>query len=142
MDQLEPPTRSSSNSAGPAASSGSASGAVSSAAPKRQRYPSDLSDAQWKRIEPLVARKAGRGRKPEVSLREIVNAMHYRWTTNCAWRMLPHDFPAWNTVYFYYRTWREKNILTELRIMLIERPTVMDITRQQIAESRDARRAS
>ena len=108
--------------------------------PQRQRYPTDVSDPQWLRIEPLVRRQGGRGRKAEVSLREVVNALHYRWTTGCTWRMLPHDFPPWNTVYFYYRSWRQKGVLPQLHAMLIERPTVMELTQQQIDRDRVRRR--
>ena len=110
------------------------------ASPERLSYPTDLSDAQWLRIEPVVRRKGGRGRKSEVSLREIVNALHYRWATGCTWRMLPHDFPPWNTVYFYYRAWRERGVLPQLRAMLIERPTVMELHEQQVRAKRDADR--
>lgn len=98
----------------------------------RARYPSDLSDSQWRRVQPLVERPENRrGRRPNVSMREIVDAMHYRWTTNCAWRMLPHDFPPWNTVYFYYRAWRSKGILPRLQAMLIERPVIAETLADQ-----------
>ena len=110
--------------------------------PSRQRYPTDVSDPQWLRVKPIVTRRRGRGRKPEVSLREIVNALHYRWSTGCTWRMLPHDFPPWNTVYFYYRTWREKGILPQLRATLIERPTVMELHQQQLDQKRRNQRRS
>ena len=104
----------------------------------RGRYPTDLTDAQWRRVRALVERTKGRGRRPNVSIREIVNAMHYRWRTGCTWRMLPHDFPPWNTVYFYYRTWRRKGILPRLQAMLIERPTVIEQFKDEMVEKRRA----
>ena len=104
----------------------------------RPAYPSDISDAQWERVQPLVHRQSGRGRRPTVSLREVIDALHYRWTTGCAWRMLPHDFPPWNTVYFYYRSWRKAGVLPRLQAMLIERPTVDETAHPP----RDARKSA
>jgi len=71
---------------------------------RRIPYPSDMSQAQWDAIDLLLPCEAERGRMRENSLREVVNAINYRWTTGCSWRMLPHDFPTWQTVYSHYRT--------------------------------------
>jgi transposase len=72
----------------------------------RKHYPSDLSDAQWEILEPLLGSPAsGRGRRPAVSRREIVNAIFYVLRTGCQWRHLPHDLPNWNTVYWYFARW-------------------------------------
>jgi putative transposase len=75
----------------------------------RRRYPSDLTDAQWCNIEDLFPRpgrpKAGRPRTYPV--REIVNAVFYLARSGCAWRMLPHDFPPWKAVSYYFYTWRD-----------------------------------
>ena len=77
----------------------------------RKRYPSDLTDLQWDNIEPLFppqGRPAGRpGRPRTYPLREIVNAVLYLARGGCAWRMLPHDFPPWKTVSYYFYTWRD-----------------------------------
>jgi putative transposase len=51
----------------------------------------------------------------------VVNAVNYRWTTGCAWRMLPHDFPPWETVYTYFRDWRRNGTLPELRTICLQR---------------------
>lgn len=72
----------------------------------RRAYPTDLTDGQWAILEPLVpAPKAG-GRPPRHDRRELVNAMLYVLRTGCAWRLLPHDMPPWQTVYHYFRLWR------------------------------------
>lgn len=63
----------------------------------RQAYPTDLSDTEWLILEPLllaVLSLSGRGRPRQVELREIVNAIFYVLRSGCAWRLLPHDFPA------------------------------------------------
>ena len=69
-------------------------------------YPSDLTDEQWLLIETLLPSAKPGGRRRGVNLREIVNAIFYISRGGCAWRMLPHDFPPWSTVYHYYRQWR------------------------------------
>ncbi len=75
----------------------------------RKPYPTDLSDAQWEQLEPLIPKpKSGtrKGGRPAVDRREIVNAMFYHVRTGGAWRLLPHDFPPWQTVYGRFRAWR------------------------------------
>jgi transposase len=82
---------------------------VSEAAPDlpgRRAYPSDLTDAQWALIEPLVPKCKSGGRPEAHSRRELVNAMLYVLHNGCTWRALPHDFPPWPTVYTYFRLWR------------------------------------
>ena len=73
----------------------------------RQRYPTDLTDAQWRRIEPYVPRPKEGGRPATVERREIVNAILYVVGEGIRWRALPHDFPSWKTVYHYFRVWRD-----------------------------------
>ncbi len=73
----------------------------------RQAYPTDLTDAQWRRIEPQVPMPKPGGRPASVSRREIVNAVFYVVRNGCTWRALPHDFPRWSTVYHYFRMWRD-----------------------------------
>jgi transposase len=67
-------------------------------------YPSDLTDAQWALIEPMVPVKPG-GRPAKHPRRRIVDAILYVNRTGCAWRQLPHDFPPWDTVYWYFKRW-------------------------------------
>ena len=73
----------------------------------REPYPTDLTDAQWKRIEPQVPKPKAGGRPASVDRREIVNAIFYVVRNGCTWRALPHDFPRWQTVYHYFRLWRD-----------------------------------
>jgi len=73
---------------------------------KRKAYPSDLSDAEWERLKPLLPMPKERGRKRQVNLREIVNAIFYVLHTGCQWDYLPHDFPPADTVYGYFRQWK------------------------------------
>src|SRR6266536_6702708 len=70
---------------------------------KTKRYPTDLTDEEWAKVEPLLPRRSKRGRPREVDLREIMNAIRYLVRTGCGWRMLPTDFPPWETVYWWFR---------------------------------------
>src|SRR5215204_708648 len=73
----------------------------------RRAYQSDLSDAEWACIEPHVPVPKAPGRPRIHTLREIFDAVFYDVVRGgCAWRLLPHDFPPWKTVYHYFRTWR------------------------------------
>lgn len=87
----------------------------------RRRYPSDLTDAQWWEIDPLLPLGYERGRHRTTDLREVVNAINYRWNTGCTWRMLPHDFPPWGTIYTYYRRFLRDGTLGEIRDVLLRR---------------------
>lgn len=70
---------------------------------KTKRYPTDQTDEEWARIAPLMPPPAKTGRPREVDLREVVNAIRYLVRTGCGWRMLPKDFPPWQTVYDWFR---------------------------------------
>src|ERR687892_682139 len=72
----------------------------------RKPYTTDLSDAEWNYIEPHLPAPKGYGRPRTHSLREILNAVFYLLKSGCQWRLLPHDFPRWPTVYWYFRKWR------------------------------------
>jgi putative transposase len=72
----------------------------------RRSYPSDLTDAQWGRLRPLLPAAKSGGRPRTVDLREVVNGVLYRLREGCTWRALPHDLPPWGTVHTYFRTWR------------------------------------
>lgn len=89
----------------------------------RKPYATDLSDLEWLILEPLlltVLKLSNRGRPRQVDLREIVNAIRYVLRTGCAWRLLPHDFPAWQTVYGYFRRWRDSGVWEQLNDALRE----------------------
>src|SRR5271154_6161033 len=70
---------------------------------KTKRYPSDLTDEEWARIEPFLPRASKAGRPIEVDLREVLNAIRYMARSGGGWRMLPNDFPPWQTVYWWFR---------------------------------------
>ena len=91
--------------------------------PPTRRYPTDLTDRQWELIESLLPEPPGgpAGRPVEHSKREVVNAILYLTRTGCAWRMLPKDFPPWQTVYGYFRAWKRDRTLDRLHDALRER---------------------
>jgi putative transposase len=72
----------------------------------RKAYQSDLSDEEWSFLEPHLPAPKATGRPKMHSTREILNAVFYIVRGGCAWRLLPHDFPPWKTVYHYFRYWR------------------------------------
>lgn len=86
---------------------------------RRPRYPSDLNDHQWALISPLIGPPSELGRPRQHSTRQIVDALNYRWQTGCVWRMLPHDFPPWRTVYSYFRLWQRRGILKSIRTEIL-----------------------
>lgn len=80
----------------------------------RQAYTSDLTDAQWAVLEPLLPPPKSGGRPRSVDLREVVNGLLYLLHTGCPWRSLPHDLPPWGTVWTYFRRWRDDGTLERL----------------------------
>jgi transposase len=85
----------------------------------RRRYATDLTDREWALLAPLIPAPKPGGRPAVHDRRELVNAMLYWLRAGCAWRLLPHDFPPWQTVYHYWRVWRQQGrwerILARLR---------------------------
>lgn len=73
---------------------------------KRTSYPTDLTDKEWRILAPLIPPPKSGGRKREVEVRAVLNAIFYLLRTGCAWRLLPNDFPKWRTVYDYFRKWK------------------------------------
>ena len=72
----------------------------------RIAYPSDLTDAQWRLIVKRIPPAKDGGRHRSVNMREVINGILYLVRTGCSWRQLPHDFPPWGTVHWYYRCFR------------------------------------
>ena len=87
---------------------------------KRKAYPTDLTDAQWTILEPLIPEARPGGRKRTTDMREVLNAIFYLLRAGCAWRMLPHDFPAWQTVYKYFRRFKQDEVWQMLNDALRE----------------------
>ena len=93
----------------------------------RQRYPSDLTDLQWDNIEHLFPQARGNlGRPRTYPLREVVNAVMYLARGGCTWRMLPHDFPPWKTVSYYFYTWRDQGVWEQVHAALRQEIRVGD----------------
>ena len=80
----------------------------------RRAYPSDLSDTEWRILEPLLPPEKPGGRHRGYALREIINAIQYLIRCGGAWRSLPHDLPHWQSVYHYFQQWKRDG--TWLRI--------------------------
>jgi len=80
----------------------------------RIAYPSDLTDAQWHLIEKRIPPAKPGGRHRSVDVREVMNGILYLVRTGCSWRQLPHDFPPWGTVHFYYWSFRQQDLWQEI----------------------------
>jgi putative transposase len=83
----------------------------------RKPYPTDLTDAQWALLEPLILAFEDRVRPgPErvVNLREVVNTLRYLNRTSCQWAMLPHDLLPKSTVYDYFAKWRDHGLFQKI----------------------------
>jgi putative transposase len=87
----------------------------------KRSYPTDLTDAEWKHIEPFVPAPKCRGRQRIHSPREILNAVFYILRSGCPWRLLPREYPPWKTVYHYFRQWRINGTFEQLNAALRER---------------------
>ena len=81
---------------------------------ERKPYETDLSDAEWAIIEPLIPGGKPGGRPRETNIREVINAVFYLLRTGCAWRHLPHDFPPPGTVYDYFSLWTRDGTLKQI----------------------------
>jgi putative transposase len=90
----------------------------------RRTYLTDLSDAEWECIEALLPTPENEDRPRLHSLREILNAIFYVVRSGCAWRLLPHDFPPWKTVYHYFRIWRVDRTWERMHAALPQRVRV------------------
>jgi putative transposase len=74
---------------------------------EQAKYPTDLTDEQWQILRELLPRPFRRGAPRKVCRRAIVNAILYVLRSGCAWRLLPHEFPNWKTVYGIFLAWRD-----------------------------------
>jgi transposase len=91
----------------------------------RKPYSTDLSDAQWTRLRSYLPAPKAQGRPRTHSLRDVFDAIFYVLKSGCHWRLLPHDFPPWSTVYYHFRRFRVSGlwflILKALRVAERER---------------------
>ena len=72
----------------------------------RKTYLTDLSDAEWRRLQAYLPNPKPEGRPRTHSLRDVLDAIFYVLKSGCHWRLLPHDFPPWSTVYYHFRRFR------------------------------------
>ena len=71
----------------------------------RKGYDTDVTDAEWAILAPIVQPQRTMGRPLKLDLREIVNALFYWERTGCQWRLIPADFPNWTSVRYYFDKW-------------------------------------
>ena len=90
------------------------------------RYASDLTDAEWRVIGPLLPSGKWLGRPRTTSMREVVNAIQYMARTGCQWRMLPTEFPPKSTVQEYFYAWRTDGTLNRIKHELLMRAREAD----------------
>jgi putative transposase len=96
--------------------------------PARKDYPTDLNNAQWAVLEPLLLTFENRvrpGPKREVNLREVINTLLYQNRTGCQWAFLPHDLLPKSTVYDYFTKYRDHGLW----------PQIVDALREQVRQS-------
>ena len=82
-------------------------------------YPSDLTDNEWEVIRGYIPPTHG-GRYRTVDMRTIVNGVRYVLKTGCQWRMLPHEYPPWQTVYYYFDKWKRDGTIEKIHDALVK----------------------
>src|SRR3954447_3621329 len=87
---------------------------------RTNKYPSDVTDAQWRLIEGLIPVYPG-GRPRKTNLRDVLDAIFYVLRTGCQWRYLPKDFPPRSTVWGYFNEWRHNGTLGDIHDELRDR---------------------
>ncbi len=102
----------------------------------KKNYPSNLTNAQWEKIKPLLFEAKWEKRQNEENLREVVDAILYINNTNCEWADLPQDFPPWEIVFGYFQGWKRTGTLMAI-YNLLEKPkeeTMGIVTKKYIVE--------
>ena len=87
----------------------------------RKAYPSDLTEAEWENLEPLIPAISPLAVNVRYTRREIVNGILYVLRSGCPWRLVPHDLPAWGTLYDYFCTWRNDGTWDQVQKSLLKR---------------------
>lgn len=85
---------------------------------RRKAYPTDLTGAEWERLAAHLPDGSTRGRPRSHPVREVLDAIFYVVRGGCAWRLLPHDFPPWGTVYYWFRRWRLDGLWQRILVAL------------------------
>lgn len=86
----------------------------------KKRYPSDLNDAEWALLQPLIPAVGTGGRPARYSRREIVKGILYILRSGAAWRMMPKDLPPWDLVYGYFNRWRKSGVWHQVHEQLYD----------------------
>ena len=87
-------------------------------------YPSDLTDSEWELLQPLLPHPRGIGAPRRVDIRAVVNGILYVLDNGIKWRALPHDYPAWQTVYGYFYRWNQRGVWEQVNTILSQRQRV------------------
>jgi transposase len=116
------------------------------------RYPSDLTDDEWKLVEFLIPPGRSGGGKRTVIMREVVNGLMYVLSTGCQWRAIPKDLPPKSTIYDYFDLWTYDGTLKRIHHELYEQcreqaqreasPTAAIIDSQSVKSAEKGGRAS
>src|SRR6478672_5028779 len=106
------------------------------------RYPSDLTDAEWGLVEPLIPPGKTGGGKRTVNIREVVNGLMYILSTGCQWRAIPKDLPPKSSVYDYFDLWTYDGTLERIHHALYEQWPRLGRRRLQRAGRRRHRTSS
>lgn len=96
---------------------------------ENRMYDTDLTDEQYEAIKGVIERRSRVGRPTRVELRAVLNAMFYLVRTGCQWRMLPKEYPKWQTVRYYFDKWHQDGLWHEINRLLVA----------QVREKRGAR---
>ena len=84
-------------------------------------YTSDLTDTEWEIVRRLLPARGKLGRPPRYERRLMLNAIFYITRTGCCWRDLPHDFPKWRLVYYYFAKWQAEGVWERINTALRDR---------------------
>ena len=84
-----------------------------------RRYASDLTDAEWALIEPMMPLPSAIGRPRATKLRSVVDAILYIGSTGCQWRQLPKEFPPYSTVQGYFYEWLQEGRFASINHLLV-----------------------
>ena len=86
---------------------------------RRTRYPTDLTDEQWRLIKPLIPPAKPGGRPRTADIREVLAGILYLTRGGITWRMMPHDLPPWSTIRSYFRLWRKEGVRQRINDALV-----------------------
>lgn len=87
-----------------------------------KKYPTELSNQQWKRLQPLLPKpkkKPGEAGRNPLELREVINGILYWMRSGCSWALLPNDYPHYKSVYHYFNTWSKAGIWQQIHVKLV-----------------------